>query len=120
MHEALLYSLSDMCLKDDADSIMSENWLNAMDRGGLFHVIEMELRQYSILESTDAGDKFASTTVEDPFVYDQLVVHGQQQFCSAVPRMSHGRLMVVLLAPNKLLLGRSSPLTVELSQPWTS
>ena len=26
----------------------------------------------AILESTDAGDKFASTTVEDPFVYDQL------------------------------------------------
>ena len=44
------------------------------------------------------------------------VVHGQQSFCSAVPRMSHGRLMVVLLAPIKPKPTGSSLLTGQVTQ----
>ena len=61
--------------------------------------------------STWAG--FGSPRPSRQHCMTSWVVHGQQSFCSAVPRMSHGRLMVVLLAPKKLLLGRASPLTVE-------
>ena len=66
LREALLYGLSDMCLKDDVDNT-SENWLNAVDRGGLvhvnhtafklFHAIEMELRQHFMISKVEEMDE---------------------------------------------------------------
>ena len=66
MRDAMLYGLSDMCLQDNVTD-SSENWLNAVDRGGLvhinhktfkmFHAIEMELRQRFMISKVEDMDE---------------------------------------------------------------
>ena len=77
--EALLYGLSDMCLKDDVDN-MSENWLNAVDRGGLvhvnhtafklFHATEMELRQHFMISKVEEMDEHYRDNVNTSIIGD--------------------------------------------------